>query len=134
VGLGEAIQRHDKSGLDVLSAGPIPPNPAELLQSNAMSDLLEKARLEYDVVLIDAPPLLPVTDAALLAAQADGAILVVRHGRSTKDQVRHSVDRLDQVGAQVVGIVMNMIPSKRRGGNGYGYGYGYGYAPESAGA
>ena len=78
------LRRH---GLQVLSSGPIPPNPSELLQSNAMEKMLGDLRDDFDVVIIDAPPLLPVTDAALLAAQADGALIVVRHGKTTRDQL-----------------------------------------------
>lgn len=122
----DAVAHHDASGLDFLAAGPVPPNPAELLQSRAMHDMLAEQREKYDVVIIDAPPLLPVTDAALLAAQADGAILVLRHGKVTREQVRLSNDRLEQVDASLVGVVLNMVPSK-----GSGYGYGYGYAPAS---
>ena len=129
VKLEDALQHDDVTELDFLAAGPIPPNPAELLQSNAMAELLVAVRGRYDVVIIDAPPLLPVTDAALIAAQADGAILVVRHGKATRDQVRLSHERLTQVDAKLVGSVVNMVPSKGRGG--YGYGYGYGYAPDT---
>ena len=131
VSLDDAIQRHAESDLHVLASGTIPPNPAELLQSNAMADLLKRVRSDYDVVIIDAPPLLPVTDAALLSAQADGVLLVVRHGKTTKDQVAQAVDRLQQVDASLVGVVLNMVPNKRRN-TGSGYGYGYGYAPEKS--
>lgn len=125
VKLDDALQQHEPSGLDFLASGPVPPNPAELLQSNAMRDLMKVVKDEYDVVIIDAPPLLPVTDAALLAREADGAILVVRHGKTTRDQVKGSMERLAQVGAALLGVVMNMTPAKSRG-----YGYGYGYAPD----
>ncbi len=91
----------------------MPPNPAELIQSHAMSDLLREVRQRYDVVIIDAPPLLPVTDAALLSAQADGALLVIRHGKTTRDQVKQAVSRLRQVDAAAVGAVFNMVPSGR---------------------
>ena len=128
VKLADALQTHEPSGLDFLASGPVPPNPAELLQSKAMRELLAEIRGQYDVVLIDAPPLLPVTDAALLAREADGAILVVRHGKTTRDQVKVSTERLAQVDATLLGVVMNMTPTK---GRGYGYGYGYGYAPDS---
>ena len=131
VKLEDALQHDEASGLDFLAAGPIPPNPAELLQSNAMRELLATVRDHYDVVIIDAPPLLPVTDAALIAAQVDGAIVVVRHGKATRDQVKLSQDRLAQVDAKLVGSVLNMVPSKGRG-YGDGYGYGYGYAPDAA--
>jgi capsular exopolysaccharide synthesis family protein len=126
VKLGDAIHVHDDTGLEVLPCGPLPPNPSELLQSKAMAELVSEVRGEYDVVLIDAPPLLPVTDAALLATHADGTILVVRHARTTRDQIAGAVERLDQVDSAVVGLVLNMTPAK---GRAYGYGYGYGYGP-----
>jgi capsular exopolysaccharide synthesis family protein len=129
VKLEDALQHDDESNLSFLAAGPVPPNPAELLQSRAMTDLLNATRSQYDVVILDAPPLLPVTDAALLAVKADGAILVISHGKVTREQVRHSIERLDQVDAHLVGLVLNRVPAK---GGGYGYGYGYGYAPDDA--
>lgn len=125
-----AVQSHERSGLDVLGSGPIPPNPAELLQSHAMSELLKNLRDEYDMILIDAPPLLPVTDAALLAAHADGALIIARHGRTTRDQLHACLERLHAVDAQAVGVVINMVPTRRLGRAGYGYGYGYGYEPK----
>lgn len=122
-----------RSGLQVLPAGAIPPNPAELLQSQAMSTLLAELRPAFDVIIIDAPPLLPVTDAALIASQVDGAVVVVRHGRTTREQLAGARERLAAVGATTLGAVFNMVPRKGRGnyGSGYGYGYGYGYAPEA---
>ncbi len=126
--LSNAVQQHRASGLEVLTSGSLPPNPAELLQSHVMHQLLEKARSDYDVIVIDAPPLLPVTDAALIASRADGALLVVRQGSTTRDQLAHSLDRLAAVGARPLGIALNMVPA--RGGRAYGYGYGYGYAPQ----
>jgi capsular exopolysaccharide synthesis family protein len=125
--LEDAIQTTAHEKLDVLTSGSTPPNPAELLKSSTMANLLASLRERYDIVLIDAPPLLPVTDGALLSAQADGALLVVRHGKTTTDQVSLAVDRLEAVGAAPVGVIFNMTPVK--GGDGYGYGYGYGYAP-----
>lgn len=125
--LEDAIQTTTHEKLDVLTSGSTPPNPAELLKSSSMASLLASLREQYDIVLIDAPPLLPVTDGALLSAQADGALLVVRHGKTTTDQVSVAVDRLEAVGAAPVGVIFNMTPAKGR--DGYGYGYGYGYAP-----
>ncbi|MCL3817233.1 polysaccharide biosynthesis tyrosine autokinase [Aeromicrobium wangtongii] len=126
--LEDAVQATVHDGLSVLTSGSTPPNPAELLKSSAMASTIASLRATYDIVLIDAPPLLPVTDGALLAAQSDGALLVVRHGKTTTDQVRLAVERLESVGAAPVGVIFNMTPAK--GGEGYGYGYGYGYAPE----
>lgn len=129
IGLDEAIQHHE-SGLHVLTSGVIPPNPAELLQSQAMHDMVEKLRGRYDAIVFDAPPLLPVTDAALLASLTDGALMVVRHSRTTRDQLRGAHERLESVGAHTLGVVFNMVPKGRGGSYGYGYGYGYGYAPK----
>jgi Mrp family chromosome partitioning ATPase len=92
-----------------------------------MHELLAEARRDYEVIIIDAPPLLPVTDAAVMASQTDGAILVVRHGRTTKDQVAGAVDRLASVGSRPLGVVFNMMAASGSGG----YGYGYGYAPDA---
>ena len=125
VKVADAIQKHAASGLDVLTSGSVPPNPAELLQSHAMGDLLRALREEYDTIMVDSPPLLPVTDAALLSAQSDGALVVVRYGRTTKDQLANSVERLHAVEARPVGIVVNMVPTRQMSDSGYGYGYGY---------
>jgi capsular exopolysaccharide synthesis family protein len=128
IGLADAVQPSGVPGLDVLPSGATPPNPSELLQSNAMHDVMDRLRKDYDVIVVDAPPLLPVTDAALLTAQSDGALLVIRHGKTTKDQVQHAAERLEAVDGRLVGAVLNMVP-RRRSGDTY-YGYGYGYAPE----
>lgn len=127
ISLADAVQPSATNGLDILTSGSTPPNPAELLKSGAMSALIASLRESHDIVLIDAPPLLPVTDGALLAAQADGALLVVRYGKTTTDQVALAVDRLEAVGATPLGVIFNMTPAK----GGDGYGYGYGYAPEA---
>jgi capsular exopolysaccharide synthesis family protein len=132
VTLDDAIQKHDASDLHVVGSGAIPPNPAELIQSNAMADFIAELRERYDMVVLDAPPLLPVTDAALLAAHSDGALMVVRYNKTTRDQFAQAIDRLKQVDAAAVGVLLNMVPTRRRHG-GYGYGYGYGYAPVDAG-
>ncbi len=129
----DALQVHPDSGLCVMASGRIPPNPAELLQSRAMSDLVDTLRGVFDVIVIDSPPLLPVADGAVLAAQVDGAILVVRHGEATKEQVRHAAERLAHVDAEMVGTVVSMAPA-RGSRAGYGYGYGYGYGPDGLGA
>ena len=135
VELADAMQSYGDTTLHVLAAGPRPPNPSELLQSRAMGELVEELRRSYDVVLFDSPPLLPVTDGALLSAQADGLLAVVRHGKTSRDQLRHALERVEQVGAKCVGIVVNLAPT-RRGSRGYGYGYGYqyGYAADDTSA
>jgi receptor protein-tyrosine kinase len=121
VSLDDAIQHYRDAGLDVLTAGTPPPNAAELLQSDAMEKLLDHVRSRYDVVIIDSPPLLPVTDAALLASRSDGAVVVLRHGKTTKEQWREAQSRLEQVDAATLGVVMNMVPSSESI-SGYSYG------------
>jgi receptor protein-tyrosine kinase len=127
--LTDSIQVHAPSGVSLLSSGPIPPNPTEILQSQATQELFRTLREGYDAVIIDAPPLLPVADAAIIAKAVDGAILVVRHGQTSQEQLRHATSRLDQVGARTYGVVVNMVPKRAPdyGYGGYGYGYGYGY-------
>jgi capsular exopolysaccharide synthesis family protein len=131
VKLEDALQQFQDTGLQVLACGPIPPNPSELLQSRAMEGLLVQLRDEFDVVLLDAPPLLPVTDAALLATQTDGAVIVVRYGKTTRDQLAHAVERLDTVDAKTLGLVLNMTRGNRGVGS-YEYSYEYSYAPTHA--
>jgi capsular exopolysaccharide synthesis family protein len=126
--LGDTLQPWGNSTLAVLASGALPPNPSELLGSAQMHELLATLRGHADIVLVDAPPLLPVTDAAVLAREGDGAIVVVRHGRTTREQVTRALEALRSVDARVLGTVLNMAPS----GGAHGYGYGYGYASEYA--
>jgi capsular exopolysaccharide synthesis family protein len=120
----------------VLAAGKIPPNPSELLGSKAMVDLIRLFEKEFDYVLFDAPPLLPVTDAAILGKNVGGALVVVAAGRTHKNQLAGSVAALANVDAHVSGIIMTMLPTK--GPDAYGYGrygyggYGYGYTADDA--
>ncbi|MBO9521812.1 MAG: polysaccharide biosynthesis tyrosine autokinase [Nocardioidaceae bacterium] len=126
--LQDSIQKHTDSGIFFLASGPIPPNPTEVLQSRAAQELFDRVSQMFDMVIIDGPPLLPVSDAAIMARDVDGAILVVRHGKTTKEQLRQASVRLAQVDASLLGVTVNMTP--KRGGKSYGYGYGYGYGPE----
>jgi capsular exopolysaccharide synthesis family protein len=125
--LQDSIQKHAGSGIYLLASGPIPPNPTEVLQSHAAQSLFDKLNQMFDMVIIDAPPLLPVSDAAIMARDVDGAILVVRHGKTSKEQLRQARLRLDHVDANLFGVAVNMAP--RRGKGAYGYSYGYGYEP-----
>lgn len=109
----------------VLPAGKIPPNPSELLGSDRMHKLLEALGEEFDVVLCDAPPLLPVTDAAVLSRATSGAIMVVAVGKTTTHQLDGALETLETVGSKIAGVVLTMVPTK--GADAYSYGYGYGY-------
>ena len=101
-------------GLSVLASGTLPPNPSELLGSQHMVDLLRELE-RWAIVLVDAPPLIPVTDAAVLSAAAGGALLVVALNRVHRDQVRLSVDNLESVGGRLLGTIANMAPPTRPG-------------------
>lgn len=129
--LADALQRWGRNNLFVLPAGQIPPNPSELLGSAAMAKLVRDLEAEFHIVLIDAPPLLPVTDAAILAKQTSGAIVVAAAGRTQRHQLEAALRSLDGVDARIHGIVLTMMPTK--GPDAYGYGaYGYGYTPENS--
>jgi capsular exopolysaccharide synthesis family protein len=120
--LEDSVQKHAGSGVYVLTSGPTPPNPSEILQAKATHELLNTLRESYDMVIIDAPPLLPVADAAILATAADGAIIITRHGKTNKEQLRGAAQRLHKVGARTFGVVLNMVP-KRFGDMNYYYYY-----------
>jgi tyrosine-protein kinase len=128
--LDEVLQPWSDGLFDFLGAGPLPPNPSELLASKQMKWLLADMHNRYDVVLLDTPPTLPVTDAAVLAAQCHGALLVVRHGRATTEQAKASAETLHKVSATLLGAVMTMTPrSRRHSGYAYAYEYGSGAVP-----
>jgi capsular exopolysaccharide synthesis family protein len=112
--LDSVLQPWGARRLCVLPSGTSPPNPSELLGSPAMAALLRELRDTFDLVIIDTPPLLPVTDAAVVAAQADGNILVVRNGRTSVGQVRTAAQALHTVEARMLGCVLNMAPALSR--------------------
>jgi len=131
--LDDLIQPWGKAQLFVLPAGQIPPNPSELLGSARMSHFIGEFNRMFDVVIYDTPPLLPVTDAAILAKNVGGAIIVVAAGRTHKNQLKGAIGALDNVGAPISGLVLTMLPTKGPDAYGYGrYGYGYGYGDDVA--
>jgi capsular exopolysaccharide synthesis family protein len=124
--LDEALQPWGRSGtMWVLPSGALPPNPSEILGSHQMQELLKTLDERADVVILDAPPLLPVTDAAVLARVADGAVLVVRVGRTKREQVARAIESLTGVDARLLGTVLNRAPARGPDADAYGYGYGY---------
>lgn len=122
VRLADAIQPWGASSFDVLTSGPIPPNPSELLASRQMVSLLAKLRDTYDIVLLDAPPVLPVTDAAVLGAACDGALVVVRYGRTTTHQVTAAASALRAASVRLLGTVLTMVPKSSQDSYGRYYG------------
>jgi capsular exopolysaccharide synthesis family protein len=126
--LEDVIQPWGREKLFVLPAGQVPPNPSELLGSTRMSHFIEKFNRTFEVVIFDTPPLLPVTDAAILAKRVGGVIIIVAAGRTHKNQLKAAVSTLDNIGAPISGLVLTMLPTKGPDAYGYGrYGYGHGY-------
>lgn len=107
--LMEAVKDTKVKNLYVLTSGPIPPNPSELLSSKSMRDLLKAIRKEYDFIIIDTPPILPVTDAQILANQCDGVILVINYGKTKLEHAEKSKTLLLNVKAKLLGAVLNNI-------------------------
>ncbi len=108
---------------DVLASGSTAPNPSELLGSRRMADLIDSLRDAYEVVLVDAPPVLPFADVTAAGPACDGAVLIVRYAKTKYDHVRRTSDALAAVNIPVLGSVLNMA----RGGRSPEYGYGYRY-------
>jgi capsular exopolysaccharide synthesis family protein len=111
----EVAQRSAIPNLSVLTSGPLPPNPAELVGSHRMRECLHAATESFDLVLCDSPPLMAVGDAAALAAQCDGVIFVIRVGKMAHDVLRRVVDQLDAVKGRILGVVLNRADPRRDG-------------------
>jgi receptor protein-tyrosine kinase len=115
--LHEVLQKTNVPGLTVLTSGAIPRNPSALLGSLATKKVLSEMRSGFDYVIVDSSPLLPVTDAAILAAAADGVLVVVHFAETKREQVTHAVGNLRKVEARILGAVLTMVPAR---GNVYG--------------
>jgi capsular exopolysaccharide synthesis family protein len=126
--LEEAIQPTGIPNLFVLLSGPVPPNPAELVDGPRYREVIDECAEKYERVIIDSPPAVPVTDPAILAGYCDGVVMVVRAGRTAQDQAKRARRNLSDVGARILGVVLNDAELSRRGYGGYRYGYGY-YGP-----
>jgi capsular exopolysaccharide synthesis family protein len=129
--IADVLQRtHQSSNLFVLTAGSVPPNPSEVLGSARMRQLLSDLA-KHATVIIDAPPLLPVTDGAVLAHQSDGALLVVSLGKTTYDLLEKAVNTLSKAGGRALGVVLNRAPLRGADSSTYSYEYQREYAPAS---
>lgn len=123
--LTEALQQHPTvEGLSILTSGSKPPNPSEILGSQAMKTLLGKLRAD-GMVIIDAPPLLPVTDAAIVAHSADGALITVSAGRTLDTELATAISHLTRVNARPLGVILNRVSKRTVGAGNYGSYYGY---------
>jgi capsular exopolysaccharide synthesis family protein len=129
VSLDDAVQSWGMDSLEVLLAGTIPPNPSELLASAAMAKVIRELEAKADLVIFDAPPLLPVTDAAVLATRAGGAVLVARAGSTKRDQVKQAAESLRAVGADLLGAIFTFDKTTRPDA---GYYYTYSAATAKA--
>ena len=121
--LKDVIQHDVAENLDVVTSGPVPPNPAELLGSAKMQELLKEAEAEYDYVFLDMPPILVVTDAAVVGSKADGVILVVGSGDISPDEARQAKALLEKGNVNILGVVLNKVPQRHQGGYYYYYYY-----------
>ncbi len=129
--LKEAVRPNVLPNLDFLPSGAFPPNPSELLNSNAMARLLEEFREKYAHVIIDSPPVLAVTDAALLSTHTDGVLMVLRSGQTEQKAAERSVDQLRRIGVRVLGAVLNEVATVSSE-EGYYLQYYHSYEPPSA--
>jgi succinoglycan biosynthesis transport protein ExoP len=127
------LRETEVENLRVLTSGPLPPNPSELLGSQKMRRLIERLKDEADIILFDTPPILLVTDAAVLAMEADGVLLVAESGRTRRAAVQQSAQRLRQLGANIVGVVLNFVPAQHPKGY-YYYRYYQGQDGKQGGA
>lgn len=127
--LSEALHDTPVDNLSVLASGPIPPNPAELLNGHHFRRLLAELAERFDRVLIDSPPAVPVTDPAILSTSVDGVVMVVRHAVTHRDAARRAAAHIQDVGGEIVGVVLNEIDTTAKGYRAY-YGLYEGYKSE----
>jgi succinoglycan biosynthesis transport protein ExoP len=120
----EAIVASGIAGLDILPIGPNPHNPTEILNSKAFAQIILSLRQQYDNVIIDSPPVLPVADARILTGLSDITLLILRVGVSSNKPALAAIAALSSVGGRVLGAVANAVDGRKRKGYEYGYGYG----------
>jgi receptor protein-tyrosine kinase len=123
--LPEVLQKSNVPGLTILTSGPVPPNPSELLGSNSAQKVLSELRAQFDYVVVDSSPLLAVTDAAILATNADGVLMMARYGQTRREQLAQAIRNLADVGVKPLGVVFTMTPPRRDASYNYKY-YGHG--------
>lgn len=121
--LKEVIQADVFPNLDVVTSGPVPPNPAELLGSKKMKDLLQEAAETYDYVFLDMPPVLAVTDAALMSSRVDGTVIILGSGDIGPDEGKQAKELLEKVHANILGVILNKVPQHHKSGYYYYYYY-----------
>ncbi|MDM7454746.1 CpsD/CapB family tyrosine-protein kinase [Lacticaseibacillus paracasei] len=120
----EVVENTFVNDLSIITSGPVPPNPSELLNSKRMGALLDWAREHYDIIVLDAPPVLAVSDVQVLVPKTDGVVVVANMGKTLKGDMRRTVEVLNLAQAKILGSVERV--RAKHGDKGYGYGYGYG--------
>lgn len=128
--LNDVIQKTEIENLHLVSSGPIPPNPSEIMASRSMALTINTLKSAYDFVLIDAPPLGVVTDAAVLSKVTDGYIVIAALSVTNRDNLRMVMENLKNVGGNIIGVVANNTPQTKRSGYYYYY-YDYSYDQQS---
>ncbi len=121
--IDEAVQNSSIKNLDVITSGILPPNPAELLGSDRMLDFIEQVKSRYEIVIFDSPPLIAVTDAAVLSNEVDGVLLVVNSGSTHRDALIRGMDLLRNVNAKILGVLLNGVSRENTYGSYYYYYY-----------
>ncbi len=123
----EVIKKSDINNLDIITCGDIPPNPSEMLASKAMRNFIEEAKKRYDMVLLDSPPIIAVTDAAILSTRVDGVILVIASGFVNRREVQRAITLLRNVNSRILGVLLNGLDIKKIYGSYYYYFHYYQY-------
>ncbi|USD65126.1 polysaccharide biosynthesis tyrosine autokinase [Vibrio sp. SCSIO 43136] len=121
LGKEQAIKSSEVENLDIVTRGQVPPNPSELLMHKRMQELLEWASENYDLVIVDTPPVLAVTDPSIVGALAGTTLMVARYGQNTVKEIDVARSRFEQAGVEVKGVIFNA--TEKRASSGYGYGY-----------
>ena len=121
--LDEVVNPTSVKNLYVITSGPTPPNPSELVTSSQMDNLLRVLYSYFDLVILDCPPVNSISDASILSAKADGVVIVVPQGVALKSSVKAEIDQLNKVHARILGVIMNHVVKHKTDDNGYYYYY-----------
>jgi succinoglycan biosynthesis transport protein ExoP len=114
VSIKEAVRKTSHENIWILPSGPVPPNPAELLNSDRMKELLEGMKEKFDVILLDTPPILAVVDALIVSSLSDSLVFIIRAGKTTLKPFLRAVEELKQAKTKIIGVVFNEVKVKER--------------------
>ena len=126
VGIADVIRKDNASGVHFITAGPIPPSPSELINTESLSVLIEECLKNYDTVMVDCPPVLGIADAIVVSSAVEGVVYIAESGRNHSRGAATSVHRLQASGASIVGVIVTRFVADSTGyGNAYAYAYEY---------